>query len=294
MKKGLILTNHYLKSDDIIYKVNRLKEEFEKFDIVIEHQTATFLVGLINNGNTQLNKQYDFILYLDKDKYLSRLIEKSGIRIFNNSQAMEICDDKMLTHLALANHNIKMPKTLSAPLCFKKQAIDETLLKHIEQELTYPLIIKNCHGSGGQHVNLINNYKELKTKAQELISIPHIYQEYIPSSFGKDIRLVLINHKVVASMLRYSDNDFRSNLQTGGHSKNIPISPSYIEVAEKCSKIIGLDNCGIDLLLGENNEPILCEVNSNAFFTGIEKTTDINICNLYVQYIINEIYQKEK
>ena len=57
------------------------------------------------------------------------------------------------------------------------------------------------------------------------------------------------------------------------------------------ANLIDLDYCGIDLLIGENNEPILCEVNSNAFFGGIEKVTGENIAKCYVEYIIKEVYK---
>ena len=46
-------------------------------------------------------KQYDFAVYLDKDKYLSKLLERAGIRLFNSSDAVEACDDKLLTAIAL-------------------------------------------------------------------------------------------------------------------------------------------------------------------------------------------------
>ena len=62
-------------------------------------------------------EQYDFCVYLDKDKYLSKLLERAGMRLFNSSDAVEVCDDKLLTSIALSGI-APMPRTLPAPLCY--------------------------------------------------------------------------------------------------------------------------------------------------------------------------------
>ena len=58
---------------------------------------------------------------------------------------------------------------------------------------------------------------------------------------------------------------------------------------EKIAKILNLDYMGVDLMYGENGEPILCEVNSNAFFEGMEKATNINVAKAYAEYVLSAI-----
>ena len=41
------------------------------------------------------------------------MLEKRGVRLFNRAQAIADCDDKMQTHIALADNGIPMPKTLA-------------------------------------------------------------------------------------------------------------------------------------------------------------------------------------
>ncbi|MDE6667605.1 MAG: RimK family alpha-L-glutamate ligase, partial [Clostridia bacterium] len=50
------------------------------------------------------------------------------------------------------------------------------------------------------------------------------------------------------------------------------------------------DYCGIDVLYGENGGYLVCEVNSNAFFGGIERVTGVNVARLYAEYICSKIY----
>ena len=63
------------------------------------------------------------------------------------------------------------------------------------------------------------------------------------------------------------------------------IKKTCIRLAGKAAQILKLDYCGVDLLKGKDGEPILCEVNSNAFLKGIEEVTGINIAYLYAKHI---------
>ena len=117
-----------------------------------------------------------------------------------------------------------------------------------------------------------------------------MYQEFISSSFGFDYRLILIGGKFVAGMRRHNENgDFRSNIAQGGKGEKMEIPLPYIRLAEKAAQILKLDYCGVDLLKGKDGEPILCEVNSNAFLKWIEEVTGINIAYVYARYIVDSL-----
>ena len=82
--------------------------------------------------------------------------------------------------------------------------------------------------------------------------------------------------------------EFRSNIELGGVGKRIELSPDYIEISEKAAKILRLDYCGVDLLQTKDG-PIVCEVNSNAFFEGLEQTTGVNVAKAYAQHVYQTI-----
>ena len=75
----------------------------------------------------------------------------------------------------------------------------------------------------------------------------------------------------------------------GGNGVKIQPSKEFIALAEKVAKLLKLDYMGIDLMYGKNGEPILCEVNSNAFFEMAEEITNINVAGAYVEHIIKTI-----
>jgi RimK family alpha-L-glutamate ligase len=121
------------------------------------------------------------------------------------------------------------------------------------------------------------------------VSVPHLYQQFIVASRGKDVRVIVVGGQAVAAMQRESDTDFRANIELGGHGYQIDLPDSFKRAAERCAEILKLDFCGVDILYGENDEPIICEVNSNALVGRIQRTTGINIAKLYADYICEQM-----
>lgn len=227
-------------------------------------------------------------MYLDKDRYIAALLERSGYRLFNKVLSIVRCDDKMLTHITLSNSGIKMPTTISSTLCYHDDG-NRDYLKDVEKTIGFPLIVKENYGSLGRQVYFVENSAELKQIEDKLIHIPHIFQEFISTQKGVDYRVIVIGHKPVAYMKRENKHSYLSNLATGGRAYKVDLPKPYLDVAVKASEILDMDYCGVDLLIGPNNEPVLSEVNSNAFFEGIEKTTGINVAGCYAKYVIDTI-----
>lgn len=293
-RRGLILVNTYYYREEVTYQIERFTAEFRAYDVDIAVQPCNALLGYMRDGATKLvDFDYDFVIYLDKDKYLGPLLEKAGIRVFNKSLPTQICDEKMDSHLALCDQGIKMPITIPGALCFSASEPDPQLMKMIEETLSYPLIIKESYGSMGKQIKLVKNREEFWEAAKEVMHRPHLFQQYIKSSHGRDIRLMVVGKKVCASMLRQSNGDFRSNLSNGGSGEKVEPSPQFVAMAEKVAEILDLDYCGVDLMFGENQEPIFCEVNSNAFITNIERISGVNVAGKICDVIYREIYESK-
>ena len=294
MKKGLILTNAYAKLAAFSNQANRLKDELKKLGVSVDVLKNDDFFAFINaNGEIQTSLLgYDFCVYLDKDKYISQMLEKQGMRLFNKHQAIVDCDDKAVTFIRLANSGIPMPLTLSGLLCFTpEEKVRAKTLDKIEKTLGFPLIAKACFGSLGKDVYKIDNRKQLEAIAEILKCKPHLFQQFIGESAGKDIRVIVVGGKVAAAMLRKSETDFRSNIELGGVGSPIEIPEDLKKHCEKIAILLNLDYCGIDVLFGKDGY-LVCEVNSNAFFGGIEKVTCVNVAKLYAEHIFNESYKK--
>ena len=288
MKKVLIVINGYGLAAGIEHQVRRLKEEFSKRGLETEIIKNTQVFAYIFEGNVKVTlPKYDFVLYLDKDRYVAGLLEKAGYRLFNSIDSIIKCDDKMLTHICLSNEGIKMPTSVSSTLCYTDNG-NRDYLKPVIEKIGLPMIVKENYGSLGKQVYLANNYEELLEIENKLIHVPHIFQEFIGCSKGKDFRIIVIGGKVVAYMKRENPNSYLSNLATGGFASKVDLPQNFLDTAVKAAKILGLDYCGVDILEGPNGEPIVSEVNSNAFYEGIEKTTGINVAGCYVDYLLSK------
>ena len=289
--KGVILTNAYKDIPQTRSQCARLKEELEKLHVSIDIMRNDFFAANITSGGEIASKLsgYDFCIYLDKDKYISYMLEKAGIRLFNSARAIELCDDKMTTALALSNSGIPMPKTLPGLLCYDESApLNEQALRIVEEELGYPVIVKSSFGSMGTGVFKAENFEQLKVAASALKMQPHLFQQYIAESAGRDIRVIVIGGKAVAAMERISGGDFRSNIAMGGRGLKIDMPVQVREMAEKAAALLNLDYCGADILFGKEGF-YLCEVNSNAFFDGIEAATGVNIAKLYANHMVESM-----
>ena len=227
-----------------------------------------------------------------KKKYVPYMLEKAGLRLFNSAEAIEWCDDKMTTAIRLAGEGIPMPTTLPGLLCFDSSApIPASHYLRVEERLGYPFVLKTSYGSLGKGVYKIDDRAAFEEVLAHLKCTPHLYQRFIEASSGRDVRVIVIGGEVVAAMERVSHGDFRSNMELGGSAKPYDVPPVLASMCVKAARLLGLDYCGIDIL--EDGDTFrLCEVNSNAFFGGIERTTGVNVARAYAEYICREIYGK--
>lgn len=232
----------------------------------------------------------DFVLFWDKDIYLARQFERVGIPVFNSSRVIEVCNDKCATFQALSDHDIRMPKTIIAPKVYKWSGIVQLdVYDHVCDVIGFPMVIKEAVGSFGSQVYLIHDRQEMLRKITELGSTPFVFQEFIASSFGTDLRLQVVGNQVVAAMRRVSNTDFRANCGQGGLPYAHTPTAEQEELALRSARILGASFAGVDLLFGPDGEPILCEVNSNAHIINLRNCTGINAADHMLAHIKNEM-----
>lgn len=279
--KGLLVVNRFLHSDKFDELSTYFLKAADKLNIRLE---------LVTNASYKTDwKSADFVLFWDKDILLAKWLEMQKIPVYNSASAIEICDDKAKTWLALERKGIPTPKTIPAPMTYSGIGYTElSFVEDIIREFSFPLIMKESFGSFGQQVYLVNNKSELTKKVKELEGKPFLFQEYIGESKGKDIRLQVVGNRVVASMYRYSEDDFRANITNGGHMKAYEPTSQEIELAICAAGAVGADFAGVDLLFGKDG-PLVCEVNSNAHFINILKCTGVDTSMEIMKYIQNGV-----
>lgn len=292
--KGLILINAYFGGESVMYQPERISEEFAKRGVNTVIRKNDFFAASVKNTDLCLDLDgADFVVYLDKDKYVLQALELAKVPVYNSFAALSACDDKMTTYLALSGHGIPMPDTLPGLLCYSPaEKVSKTTLSKIAETLGFPLIVKQCYGSFGEEVYLAKNEEELAVLAEKVKCTPHLFQKFIDTSYGKDVRVIVVGDRIAGGMLRESDKDFRSNLGAGGKGSVYQVGEELAALALKTAKVLGLDYCGIDFLFGKEGM-LVCEVNSNAFFGGFEKVTGVNVAGMFVEHILSDLEKRQ-
>lgn len=293
--KGWIIYNGALRIKKVEKLVKKLSQEGKKKNLDLKLIKNNQLLPSYNPfGKPELKSiidldEPDFIIFWDKDILLARHLEEMGFRLFNCREAIENCDNKALMHLKLSKAGLRVPKTIVGPFVFFQQNLTDEYIDKVFEELGDKIILKETHGSFGMQVYLINNKEELRSKIMELGSRNFIMQEYIDTSYGKDIRVNIIGDKIVGAMERRNPSDFRANITIGGIGKVIELNNIQKEVALKAHKALNLDFSGVDLLYGKDGEPILCELNSNVNYLSFEEASGINFSAILLDYIVERL-----
>ncbi|WP_439651254.1 30S ribosomal protein S6--L-glutamate ligase [Microbulbifer sediminum] len=199
---------------------------------------------------------------------LTRHFESLGVFALNGSAAISQSRDKLFSLQLLQQAALNIPTS-----GFANSPVDTNEL--IEMVGGAPLIVKLLEGSQGRGVvlaetrkaaeSVINAFKSLKANL--------LVQEFIREAQGKDLRLFVIDNKVVASIQREAaPGEFRANIHQGGTASVVKVTPEEKRLAIKAAKTLGLKVAGVDIIRSKKG-PLLLEVNSSPGLEGIESAT---------------------
>lgn len=217
-------------------------------------------------------------------KYGSAIVRQFEMQnVFTTASSIAIVRsrDKLRSMQLLSKAGIGIPKTV-----FARETADFDNV--IEQVGGSPVIIKVARGTHGNGVVLAETRKAAKAVMQAFYveGVNFVVQEYIEESAGTDIRALVVNGKVVASVMRKSlDDDFRSNTHQGGVGQPVRLTDEEKRTAQKAAKAIGLAVCGIDMMRS-NRGPLVLEINSSASLKTPEIITGYDVAGQIIDYAV--------
>ncbi len=217
----------------------------------------------------------DFAICRTVYPLLTRQMEYMGIRVFNNHQVAEICNDKQRTYQYMSSLGIP---TVDTTFHRKGSSIAAQNL---------PKVIKPCGGHGGEGVSLVQNEEELKQKAREMEG-DFILQDVAPQS-GKDLRVYVIGKQIIAAMLRESEADFRANYSLGGKASVYTLNPDETALIGRITGAFSFGLAGIDFLFDKDNNLLFNEIEDVVGARMLYEHTDIDIAALYLDHILKTI-----
>jgi ribosomal protein S6--L-glutamate ligase len=273
------------------YSTQRLKAEAKKRGHSVRVLNYAKCYVTLERGNPQVHylgeevKDVDVIIpriASNLTKYGSSIVRQFEMQnVFTTTSSIAIVRsrDKLRSMQLLAKAGVGIPKTVFA----RETADFEGVL---EQVGGAPVIIKVARGTHGNGVVLAETRKAALAVMQAFYveGVNFLVQEFVSESAGADIRALVVNGKVVASMLRQSlDDDFRSNLHQGGTGIPIELTEAERKTAQTAAKAMGLPICGVDMMRSSRG-PLVLEVNSSPGF-GIEKVTGADVAGRILDYV---------
>ncbi|MDH3689121.1 MAG: lysine biosynthesis protein LysX [Gammaproteobacteria bacterium] len=210
-----------------------------------------------------------------------RLFENQGIPCVNTSDVARICGDKILTAVALADHDVPQPDLRIA-------FTEESALIAIE-ELGYPVVLKPAVGSWGRLLSKVND----RDAAESILEHKAILGSYHHSIFfiqkyvekkGRDIRSFVVGDECVAAIYRASEH-WITNTARGGTATGCAVSDELHDISLRAAGAVGGGIVAVDLF--ETTDGLVVnEVNYTMEFRNSITTTGVNIPQRMVDYLL--------
>ncbi|MBY5959889.1 RimK family alpha-L-glutamate ligase [Membranicola marinus] len=209
-----------------------------------------------------------------------RQFEMMGVFSATSSDALTRSRDKLSCLQYLASQHISIPDTM----VMNYLQFNEHFFK---AHMKLPVIVKLLDSTHGLGVMIANSSKSTETILETLYHLKQkaLLQQFIRESAGSDIRVLVVDGRIVAAMQRQGvEGEFRSNLHRGGTARMIRLTPQEQSIALRACEVLGLGIAGVDILRG-NDKSYVLEVNASPGLEGIEGATGVNVAARIVDYV---------
>lgn len=206
--------------------------------------------------------------------------EAMNIFSTTRSGALLQARDKLRSLQKLVGLGIPTPRTV-----FAADGMD--LEELIERVGGFPVVIKMLESTHGVGVLLAYNMTQATSMVEAFQKMGQrvIVQEFIAEAGGADVRALVVDGKVIASMLRQAkEGEFRSNLHRGASSTIIHLTDEESDIVTRVALAMDLDVTGVDLLRS-NRGPLVMEVNASPGLEGIENTTGKDVAGSIIRLV---------
>ena len=211
---------------------------------------------------------------------LARL-EAAGVTVLNPPKAIECAVDKYLTTAKLAAAGLAVPETV---VCEDS----ESALAAFE-ELGRDVVVKPIFGSEGRGIlRVCDPDLALRTfRTLERIQAVLYLQRYVEHE-GFDVRVLLLDGRVLGGIRRHGNGDFRTNLSRNGTASAHEVTDEERAWALRAAEATGARFAGVDLLYDRAGNRYVIEVNAVPGWRGFQKVTRIDVAGMVIAHLVGE------
>lgn len=209
------------------------------------------------------------------------LLQSTGKLVVNSPRAIECAVDKSLTTAKLATAGLPVPDTWVGE---SSDAAIEAFAK-----LGGDVVVKPVFGAEGRGILRVSDpdlaFRTFRT-IERLNAV--IYQQQFVPHAGFDIRVLVLDGKILGAMKRESSDDFRTNVARNGTATQIEVTPEMAEFSLAACKAIGTRIAGVDLLADADGQTYVIELNAVPGWRAFRKVTGIDVAKRLLESLWNE------
>ena len=210
----------------------------------------------------------DIVISRTRDHEATSLLEDYGSTVYNRSSVSRVCNDKSLTY--------SFARNLGIP--FLPYSLD---LRELPPGP--PWVVKSCIGHGGSEVFQADSENDVRRLFSDLQGRKPLVQQMAPVH-GRDMRIYVLGGKIIASVLRSSDTDFRANFKLGGKAEIVEPPEEAVDIVRRILPELMPDFVGIDFVFGRERV-YLNEIEDVVGTRMLYSLTDLDPALIYMECV---------
>jgi ribosomal protein S6--L-glutamate ligase len=210
------------------------------------------------------------------------ILESYGITVLNPPKAIECAVDKYLAGCRLQQAGLPFPPTVVCEDVESGMAAFERLGGDV--------VVKPIFGAEGRGIVRVSDpdlaYRTFKTLSR-LQAV--LYLQTFIHHAGYDIRVLVLDGKIIGGMRRSNRLDFRTNVAQNGTAEVHTVNDDEQDMAIRAAVATGARFAGVDILYDGIGQPFVIEVNAVPGWRAFRRVTNIDVSD----HVIAAIEQRQ-
>lgn len=222
----------------------------------------------LKNGKVYAKDGYclsdlDILYHMNADEQnayqndILKLLELSGVHIFNDYNAFMRCKDKVVANMILRQNNIPVPNSMLINNHVAKEIVNDFFNE------SGSILIKPRSNHGGKgiiKIDSLEQFWDIYTATSNFFD--NYYIEQFIEFDNNDYRVEIFDGEVIGGYSRTKNGTYKTNVSSGGGMLDLPVSNEVKELGLKAAKTLGITTTIVDMIRRkEDNKLFILEVN---------------------------------
>uniref|UniRef100_A0A7C4QR13 RimK family alpha-L-glutamate ligase n=1 Tax=Schlesneria paludicola TaxID=360056 RepID=A0A7C4QR13_9PLAN len=201
--------------------------------------------------------------------------EAHGTRVVNSPKSLECAIDKYLTTARLAAAGLPVPDTVVCETAEQAEAAFE--------QLGGDVVVKPLFGGEGRGIVRVSD-PDLAHRVFHTLERIHavFYLQRFIDHGGSDLRLLVLDGRILGGMKRFARGGFRTNVAQAGHAEPHVPTDRECELAWRAAAATGVYFAGIDLLWDRDGRLYVIEVNAVPGWKAFGRVNRLDVAHVFL------------